>query len=282
MKIINLPTSVDLRRFSPNVESQSSTNACIAERDIESIEILLGRAGIQVELSRAFHYWNIRVDENEPGIDNGAKAPESHKTLMKYGVCPESVWPFDVSRINVKPSPEAYAAASYRISGCETLQGGAGSPELIQLMQCWLARGYPIKFAADVHPMFGMLKASALEETPAIILRDYIRRDPRAFGHAMLIVGYIVINGVFHPLVKNSWGSQWSVGGYFLAPPDWLWAYGHDFQVDTGVVGATLPDLWVPEYEVVKPAPVPVKKKHTATCKLFMLLGRKCRCGASR
>ena len=45
-------------------------------------------------------------------------------------------------------------------------------------------------------------------------------------GHAVLVVGYKLINGQPYWIVRNSWGTGWGDGGYFYMPEAYLTTKG--------------------------------------------------------
>jgi len=85
---------------------------------------------------------------------------------------------------------------------------------LMQLKGC-LAEGFPFVFGFSVFSNFDTPETKEtghLEMPPA---------DPeRPTGHAVLAVGYDEQNQWF--IVRNSWGADWGMGGYFTMPYPYL------------------------------------------------------------
>nr|GFD02380.1 aleurain-like protease [Tanacetum cinerariifolium] len=51
--------------------------------------------------------------------------------------------------------------------------------------------------------------------TGGVYTRDSCGSDPMDVNHAVVAVGYGEENGVPYWLIKNSWGADWGLGGYF-------------------------------------------------------------------
>jgi Papain family cysteine protease len=297
-KIINLPESVDLRVFDRDgIQNQLHSNSCVANATCSVLEILLSRAGQFRDLSRLFHYYNVRELWGMQNADQGAKGREAMKVACNLGICSESLWPFDLSKVNDKPPQVCYDEA-LKIAGGEycALGGDEVVPE--QDKRCALAEGYPIFFCAELHQPFMSLQGSTLEETADKIASFAFGRPSGMPSHAMVFVGYRMYKGKLHYLIENSWDTTWGCGGYALAPVDWL-AYCSECWIIHSLPGITLPTLWTPQLEGQKPKPIkPVRpkerevapngKKHTMTCTIRRWVDRcfgrepKCRCGALR
>ena len=279
-KIINLPASVDLRVFDRDgVNNQGSTNTCTFNAATSAIEITLSRAGQFRNLSRLFGYYVGKAKYGTENQDNGFYARDVMKTISEYGLCDEDSWPFDPSKIGVKPPQSCYDEA-------KKLAGGEYCAIVVdnQNMQCALAEGYPIIFAADIGDSWNGVHGNTLEETADYIAANCMKRPVRTSSHEMLLVGYRMYNGKLHYILENSWGN-WGCGGFALVPWDWAFGYGGDFWIMRNIPNVLLPVLWTPQLEGQKPAPiVPVKPpkppKHKWKCKVKMKFGLPCSCGA--
>jgi C1A family cysteine protease len=107
--------------------------------------------GQSVDVSRLFIYCNGRQKEqpSAPLTDSGCSMTSAIEALEEFGVCLESIWPYDISRVNTRPSNEAYRAAKpHTIS--EALQVNV---DLHEMKSC-LAQGFPFVFGLRLFTSF--------------------------------------------------------------------------------------------------------------------------------
>jgi C1A family cysteine protease len=88
------------------------------------------------------------------------------------------------------------------------------TPASVPLLTC-LASGFPFVFGFSVYESF---ESSAVAQSG---IANLPRPSERLVGgHAVCAVGYDQSEGRF--LVRNSWGAQWGMGGYFTMPYQYL------------------------------------------------------------
>jgi C1A family cysteine protease len=168
--------------------------------------------------ARLFIYYNERNLEGTTDQDSGAQISDGVAVLKKYGVCEESLWPYDCSRFTVKPSDECYSQGlQSRLLSAQKLTN-----DLDQIKSALVA-GHPIVFGFSVYESFESEQVASTGIMP-------IPRDTEKLmgGHAVVIVGYDdAKQGV---LVRNSWGPEWGTcavegdahKGYFWMPYTFL------------------------------------------------------------
>ena len=61
--------------------------------------------------SRLFIYYNEREMEHTVYSDSGARIRDGIKSVNKQGVCPETVWPYDIEKFTDKPPQDCYKDA---------------------------------------------------------------------------------------------------------------------------------------------------------------------------
>ena len=209
----HFPRRVDLRSFMTSIESQGSSNSCVANAVAGAYEYLLkrhwGEEGYDV--SRLFIYFNGRL-EDEYIEDEGARIESVIEGLQRYGACSEATWPFDLDMINEEPSSEAYdEAAHFLIEDVSLVE-----TELDAWKRC-LADGYPIIFGLQLYSSFDShYRRRGWVPEPS---KSEMKRADHA-GHAMLCVGYSDKDKVF--IVRNSWGQDWGDKGYCYVPYTYL------------------------------------------------------------
>jgi C1A family cysteine protease len=206
-----LPPSTDLRGQCPAVYDQGMLGSCTANAIGGAVEFdRLKQKLPDFVPSRLFIYYNERVIEGTVGSDSGAQLRDGIKTVASQGVCPEPEWPYDVSKFTLKPSRQAYqdATTDRAVSYQALVQ------EVNQMKGC-LASGYPFVFGFTVYESFESAAVAKSGHAPMPSPSE------RAIGgHAVMAVGYEDAQQRF--LVRNSWGANWGMAGYFTMPYAYL------------------------------------------------------------
>jgi C1A family cysteine protease len=205
--VFYLPPKVDLRTELPPVYDQGSAGSCTAQSVCAAFHFCQMKARLfNFAPSRLFTYYTTRDIEGTTQEDSGAMIRSAIKSLNKFGACPESIWPYDLAKLTHKPTVTCYDTASRHTA----VSYKQVSQTLDQLKGC-LAEGYPFAFGMIVHASFegeevantGVVKMPSSSEQPVS-------------GHAVLVVGYDDVTQRF--LVRNSWGTDWGMAGYFTLP----------------------------------------------------------------
>ena len=214
---LRLPRAVDLRANCSAVENQGALGSCTANALAGNLEFLDEKTNPGwADVSRLFIYYNERLLERTVSSDSGAMLRDGIKTLKKYGVCSEKIWLYNVSRFTVKPSPLCYAEArKHRIESYYRLNSHA------ERLVC-LADGYPFVFGFTVYEGFESPQAA---KTGVISMPK--KGERVVGGHAVMAVGYDEKTKTF--LVRNSWGAEWGMKGYFSMPYAYLESLADDF-----------------------------------------------------
>jgi C1A family cysteine protease len=205
-----LPAAVDLRPGCSPVENQGRLGSCTANALAGGLEFLEQRAGRPAtDLSRLFIYYNERSIEGTVAQDSGAQLRDGIKVLVKQGVCAEEAWPYVIAKFAVKPP-----AACYRDGLKHLVTSYHRIITLLEMRMC-LAEGYPFVFGFTVYESF---ESPAMEKTGALDLPGQAERS--LGGHAVMAVGYDDATKRF--LIRNSWGTDWGLKGYFTMPYAYL------------------------------------------------------------
>ncbi len=84
------------------------------------------------------------------------------EALEESGVCLESIWPYDISQVNTRPSDEAYQAAKpHKIT--EALQVNI---DLNEMKSC-LAQGFPFAFGLKLYASFDQAASTGVVPLPS-------------------------------------------------------------------------------------------------------------------
>lgn len=210
-----LPPSVDLRPGCPEVYDQGTLGSCTANAigSAHQFGQIKQKDPDAFIPSRLFIYFNEREMEGTINEDAGAIIRDGIKSVAKQGVCPETMWPYEVNKFKQRPADSCYQNALNH----QVLTYNAISQDLTQLKAC-LAEGFPFVFGFAVYESFESDE----------VKRTGIMPMPRAGesmlgGHAVKAVGYDDAKRWF--IVKNSWGESWGDKGYFYMPYDFIVNY---------------------------------------------------------
>jgi len=206
--LAKLPPKADLRPGCPPVYDQGQLGSCTANAigAAHQFEQLRQEADKAFAPSRLFIYYNERAIEHTVDTDSGAMIRDGIKSVVKQGVCPETMWPYQIDAFTRRPTAPCYRTAlAHQVVSYQRL-----TPDLDQMKGC-LADGYPFVFGFSVYESF---ETSAVARTGVVPLPKAGERV--LGGHAVLAVGYDDAAQRF--LVRNSWGDKWGKKGYCLMP----------------------------------------------------------------
>merc|ERR1711871_5593 len=146
------------------------------------------------------------------------------KSLNKLGVCPESMWPYNVDRFTDKSDESCYKEARRD----RALRYRKVAQDLSHLKHCLAAEQRPIVFGFSVYESF---ESDEVKQTGKMPMPD-VSAERLLGGHAVCAVGYNDQAGCF--IVRNSWGEDWGMDGYFLMPYQFI--TDPDFASDFWVI----------------------------------------------
>jgi C1A family cysteine protease len=201
-----LPPKIDLSPLFSPVEDQETLGACTGNALVGALEYLEKKDNVHFkELSRLFIYYNERVMDHSVMSDSGAQIRDGIKTLAKQGVCSEKNWPYIISKFTVKPPSSCYKEAqNHQIIEYQRLS-------TLDEMRTCLAEGFPFVFGFTVYESFETQKVAQTS-----IMTMPTSKERLIGGHAVCGVGYDDIKKRL--LVRNSWGKNWGMNGYFAMP----------------------------------------------------------------
>lgn len=217
--IIGLPTQVDLGRtpFQPPILNQGATSSCVGHACSSLVHFLRRKLGLpEFQPSRLFAYYFARFVRHSDWhtVDEGAMIRDAMTALTVVGVCSEQDWPFDVSKINVRPDPpDVVAAGGHRTLRYVRMLRGANSPDDLYYLRRSLADGYPWGFGISVYSSFFDAGGDGVVPMPKVT-------DSLEGGHMMYAVGYSDTQQLFK--CANSWGEDWGDGGFAYLPYDYF------------------------------------------------------------
>jgi hypothetical protein len=107
--------------------------------------------GRNTDVSRLFIYYTARAKHyrSRNVTDTGCSMTSAIEALEEFGTCLESLWPYDISRVNTRPSDQAYQEAKrHKITEAFELD-----INLHQMKSC-LAQGFPFAFGLKLYKSF--------------------------------------------------------------------------------------------------------------------------------
>ena len=213
--LASLPPKIDLRNGCPAVYNQGQLGSCTANAIAGAFEFeLLKQKAPDFMPSRLFIYYNERAIENTVSTDSGAQIRDGMKSVGTQGVCPESMWPYNINEFTQKPHSDCYTdALKHLVTSYHRI-----TVDLAQMKSC-LAEGYPFVFGFTVYESF---EGPQIEKTG--IMPMPAKTEKVVGGHAVMAVGYDDEQQMV--IVRNSWGGDWGQKGYFMMP----YAYISDTQ----------------------------------------------------
>lgn len=209
-----MATKVDLRPQCPQVVDQGELGSCTANALAYAHEFdqMKQKAAKPFSPSRLFIYYNERVMEKTVNSDAGAQLRDGIKSIAKQGVCPETLWPYDIAKFAKKPTAKAYKEALKH----KALSYQRMAQTLTQL-KGRLASGYPFVFGFTVYASFDSDEVARTGIVPLPQPNEEVLG-----GHAVMAVGYDDSAHIF--IVQNSWGPGWGDQGFFYMPYTYLTA----------------------------------------------------------
>ncbi len=205
-----LPLKADLRPLCPQVENQGQLGSCTAHALTGALEVLEKKDGLPVaQMSRLFVYYNERAMEHTVSQDSGARIRDGIKSLVKQGCCREAKWPYVISKFKSKPG-----AACFK-DGLEHQVISYQRIDTLDQMRSCLADGFPFVFGFTVYESF---ESQAVARSGIVPMPG--TKERALGGHAVLAIGYDDTQKRI--IVRNSWGADWGMQGYFTMPYDYV------------------------------------------------------------
>jgi C1A family cysteine protease len=205
-----LPSECDLRPSMPAVYDQGQLGSCTGNAIAAAMEYERDRQGLSDFMpSRLFVYYNERALEGTVSSDSGAVIRDGIKVVNSDGVCPETLWPYDIGMFSVKPPKRCYVAA-------ETDK--AVQYEAIQTLgdlKDAIASNLSVVFGFTVYQSF---ESQAVAQSGVLPMPK--PGEATVGGHAVVAVGYS--DSKNQVIVRNSWGASWGDHGYFYMPYQYM------------------------------------------------------------
>lgn len=173
--------------------------------------------GGKIMPSRLQLYYNARRLEFSTKEDSGATIRDVIKGASKYGVAPESLWPYDIAKFAKAPPKKAASAAThFKAIKYQSV------PQDDITIRSLLAGQNLIVIGFSVYDSF---ESDQTSQTGNVTMPS----GSQLGGHCVALTGYDETGYFF----DNSWGSGWGNGGGGHFPKEYI--------LDPGLAG----DFWV-------------------------------------
>lgn len=194
-------SSCDLRYLCSGVENQRQLGSCVGNAVVGALELLLQLEGKPyMELSRLFVYYNARLGHSAQEKDEGTYISLAMESLSRVGVPSEEAWPYDTTKVFIRPSWKAYQQAyGHKINSYYRITA-TGENRIAEIESAIRAK-HPVVFGVPVYPQ--IRSCTGHIELP---------QGESLGGHAMLLVAFNSETKQF--IVRNSWGTSWGDQGY--------------------------------------------------------------------
>lgn len=203
---------IDLREQFPPVYNQGKLGSCTANgiAGVYEFEEMKQKEEKVFVPSRLFIYYNERKANNTIGKDTGASIRDSVMEISNVGVCPESLWPYDITKFKDSPPQKCYDDATKH----KCIEYKRVNQDLQQLKQC-LMEGFPMVCGIEVYKSF-----ESPETMKTGIVQIPLAHEKHMGGHCIVIVGFDDNKKQF--IFRNSWGPSFGENGYGYLPYDYL------------------------------------------------------------
>jgi C1A family cysteine protease len=205
-----LPTECDLRPSMPPVYDQGQLGSCTGNAIAGAMEYERNRQGLSDFIpSRLFVYYNERALEGTVSSDSGAVIRDGIKVVNSDGVCPETLWPYDIGMFSVKPPKRCFVAAE--------------TDKAVQYEAIQTLGDLKDAIASNLSVVFGFTVYQSFESQA--VAQSGVLPMPKSYeatvgGHAVVAVGYS--DSKNQVIVRNSWGASWGDHGYFYMPYQYM------------------------------------------------------------
>lgn len=182
--------------------------------------------------ARLFIYYNERLLEGTVDEDAGAMIADGIKTLNLYGVIDEHQYEYDPLKFTLKPPQSIYTeaklATAVKYANIDFSADNTLADRVAHLKRT-INSGYPFVLGFIVYESF---ESEEVAQTGLMPMPN-VDTEQVLGGHAVCAVGYNDSLNSF--IIKNSWGPNWGVHGYFYMP--------YNFIGDTSFTS----DFWIIE-----------------------------------
>jgi C1A family cysteine protease len=212
--------------YMTRVYDQLQLNDCTANAVAAAIDADRIVSGMEpMYPSRLGIYWLERFIEHQPvDVDNGAMGRDGFKAARNYGVLPESDLPYTDDKTSPQFLKDPRQSPKWAAGHWQLPDKYKSVPRSLTAFKSVLSNRQTIAFGFRVPTSF-----ESKEMARTGIMAQPAESELTEEGHEVLAVGYLK-DETNYCLVRNSWGTEWGMEGYFLMP--WTWLLDSGFTSD--------------------------------------------------
>lgn len=214
-----LPSSITFADAMSDAYNQESLGSCGAQAGALMIQHQRKRLRkVDFTPSRLLLYYQARVYEGTVNHDAGCQLRDIVKAATEKGVCPESMWPYEIQYYADNPSKPCWEEAEK----WQVLSYTRVNQTLDQMRGC-LAHIGPFIIGLQIYESF---ESESVAETGIVPMPkvgwSWFRFGGEKLlgGHALTVIGYDDLSQKF--LIQNSWGQRWGKDGRCQVPYEYL------------------------------------------------------------
>jgi C1A family cysteine protease len=193
----------------------NSCNANAVAAAVDAARIVDGKNPLYP--ARLAIYWLERfVEHQSPVADDGAYGRDGFKVARRYGVIPENDWPYTDDKSDPHFSQDPRQDSAWEGHHWILQDKYKAVRRSLTDFKRVLSNRQTIAFGFTVPASF-----DSPEMWQTGIMADPDPSDLTEDGHEVLAVGYLKDQPPYC-LVRNSWGTEFGISGYFLMPWAWL------------------------------------------------------------
>jgi len=204
------PKKVDRLGMGNRIEDQGQLGSCTGNSSTSAAEIV---TKVPYQLSRLMAYYEGRKIEGTIKQDSGCEIRDVIKGIQTVGICNEDLYPYNISKFTKAPSAKAKKDAKKLLPLIKSYE----RLSTLDDVKTALAAGLPVVFGFSVPEFF---------EGDDVAKHGFVRMPTRADkmigGHAVVAVGYDDTAPTPFVWVRNSWGPDWGIQGYFQMDQKWF------------------------------------------------------------
>lgn len=202
-----------IKEYTP-ISQQGHMGSCVANASADALEIVLANARRDKtntpQVSRKHLYWTCRSWDGTEKEDSGTYCRTAMRQMHHVGVCSEEVWPYDEDYKQAPPLEATIRASENKIDGYSRIINN--DQERILDLASAIDDDHPCVFGTGVGQEMMGLYGNWVLRPPELII-GY---------HALVVVGYRVVNGRVQFRIRNSWGEAWGDGGRCWFDQDYM------------------------------------------------------------
>ena len=200
-----LPTTFTIPVLAPILD-QGNLGDCVCNSASYIVNV---QTSGKVNLSRIMLYDLCRINDNTPlNQDDGTTVRTAANSLLKYGYCLESVYPYNISTFSVLPPLNVFK----QMNLFKQFLYFFVNQDINSIKNTLINMKTPITFGIMVYDSFMTTQVA----TTGIVPMPDTTKEQLQGGHCVTMVGYDDTKQAFY--CANSWGTSWGKKGYFYLP----------------------------------------------------------------